>query len=364
MTALGLVLPKTNSAADEQATDEPNEHGDGSGDVDGTESAGWAPPSICSDSADDAEHEGWGLTDPPPLPSARKPEEILDDLKSLVASDSKKRFELVQEQTLAPPVMVPLAGKFAICYGGPSMVRGPMSPEGTLSGSIDSRDTDPTLSKIVRFSNGDRSIQILQLLIQILQLRALGRKYRSLPLVVFDIGRLYLKKPASKEKETFTYQPTDYRAVMDRDSKAVWLFYEYYEVDEDESTTKVPFRLNSPLAKYTGHEFDSAIVLRSIEQWDDELTDPIIKKTITESCFMSGVHLAPTLIGSVQDLVEASQKQRPQAISPKKKGILGGLNQKMSAKIHSRRWNEKFLAKTPFESTQGQSSMLVEGAKA
>lgn len=305
MAALNIVVPKTNNAGDQQTTDELNQRNDGPDIIDDAKSAicsGVDPPSIASDIADDAESVDWGASDPPPPPKPREPKEIVGDLKKLVATDREKYFELAQEQIYTPPIMLSLAGDFAICFGGPGVVREPMSL-GSTEGLVDSREIHPALSSIAKFKDGKYSGKHSG---KRSSLPFIARKRSSLPSIVFDIGRLHQRISDRNAKYAPMYEMTDYRVFMDVISRAMWLFYEYYEGDDD-SPRKFSFQRN-PLTKTIGKKYDAAIALQSIENWDGQLTVEVVNRNIKNSCFMSHSCIAPALSRHVEDLLEASRK--------------------------------------------------------
>lgn len=308
MSAINIVPPKRliASAADQQITDELNPGDDRPDIIDDTKYAVCGvinSPPIASDITDDAESVDWGVFNPPPLPNPRDPKEIINDLKKLVATDHGKCLELAREQIYAPQVMLSLAGDFAICFGGPGVIREPISLGQKTEGKLDSRDIHPTLSSIARRKDGKYFGKHSSL-------HFVGKHsgtHSSLPSVVLDIGRLHLRIVShDNAKDAPMYQATDYRAVMDVISRAVWLFYEYYEIDEDESPVKVPFQKN-PLTKTIGKHFDAAIALPSIEKWDDQLSAQVVKANIRKSCFMSHASIAPAVSRHVENQLEASR---------------------------------------------------------
>lgn len=277
-------------------------------------------PSIASGIADDVELADWGVTDVPPQPKSREPKEIVDDLKNLDATDSEKCLKLAREQVHAPRVMLPLTSEFAISFGGFRLFRKPMSLGQKSKGRLDSRDIHPTLSNITKLKGGKHVGELSSL-------PFIGKHFgmpSSLPSIVFDIGRLHLRiSDGDRAKHTPfyegtdyrafmapMYEPTDYRAVMDVISRAVWLFYEYFRDDQYGSSEQIPFRKNSLTKKIGKKRFDSAIALQSIENWDDQLTVEVIEENIKTSCSMSHACIAPAVSRHVEEILEASRKQK------------------------------------------------------
>ena len=361
MTALNISLPKTNSAADQRTTVELNQRDDGPDVTDGAKSAVCGvmdPLFIASDIADDAKSADWGVTDLPPLPKPREPKEIVDDLKKLAATDRGKCLKLAREQMYAPQVMLSLASDFAICFGGPRVVRKPMSLGQEIEGKFDSRDIHPTLSSITKLKDGKYSGRLSSL-------HSVGKhsgRPSSLPSIVFDIGRLYLRISDGDAKDASTYEATDYRAVMDVISRAVWLFYEYYEVDEHESPVQVPFQENQLTRTIGIKRFDSAIALQSIEKWDDQLPVEVVKTNIRKSRFMFHACIAPALSCHVEDLLEPSRKQQnvqnpiPLVDSSMENFPIYGLKRKRKSLLWNRILQKTVLSNHPISS---QNSKLT-----
>ncbi|KAG8525579.1 uncharacterized protein KY384_009223 [Bacidia gigantensis] len=249
------------------------------------------------DNTKSADFQSWKMTDLPPLPKARAPNEILNDLKALVFTDDEG-LKLLREQMFTPRVMLPLAGDFYVWFGGPDLARAPLE----LGDEIDSRDIHPSVSEI------KRPTSIMSWL----------KPNKRLPREVFDIGRLYLKTHDATNGGP-AYQSIKYRVVLDMFTEAVWLFYEYHELDpEDDSIIKTDF-LQSETLKIGGQKsFDSAMILNSIKDWNEDLTMEVIRENIKESGFMSHVYIAPALSRTVEEHSKSSRQRRTRSLSSPK----------------------------------------------
>ena len=230
-----------------------------------------------SNPKDDAESIDWEIIDPPPLPKARKAEEILNALRKLDSTSHTEVLELAQEQLYAPMVMLPLSRDYYVSFGGPRLGREPMDI-GEGKDKIDTRNIHRTLSTIN-------------------QPRKPSPKSKDLPTVIFDIGQLSLGTHAGQE---FTYQPTDYRVVLDMLSRSVWLIYGYYQFDLDDVARKVEFLENKTMKDRFGDNFDSAKLLSSVTEWKHGLEEKTISSNIKESGSMRMGCIAPVLVAEVQ----------------------------------------------------------------
>ena len=282
-TILRPFSDKANTSADQSNSDGPNQRDDH------------------PDAATDTESV-WEIEDPPPLPKAREPQEILSDLKGLILIQDKfKGLELAREQLFAPPVMLRLAGDYFVKFGSPDLVRGPMD----AGDKIDSMDIHPFLSNIRKDPTSTPGTQ------------------RELPSFVFDIGKLYLRDTSS------AYQPTDYRVVLDAATGSIWLFYEYYQIGLDDSTEKVQYLVKNPLEVKLHKRFDSARVLVSVEGWDDDLTVEETERSIRETGRMSftGNYMTPATTHAVEELLGTPRANNEnlaavhQGLPPKKKTV-------------------------------------------
>lgn len=266
MTVLHTLPFKFNSAIDQPTSDEQNQRDDG--------------PNL----AGDTKSAGWTVTDPPPLPKAREPKEILYDLRNLDFTSNAEVTKLAREKLFAPQVMLRLTEDYYVCFGGPGLVRAPMKMEK----NIHSRDIHPTLSAITKPDNPAG---------------------RFLPSVVFDIGRLSLKTDDAAP-EGSTYQPTDYRVVLDIKSGGIWLFYEYYKLDPDDLVEKIEFSMNETMEKRVGKKFVSAKVLSSVKDWNDDLNVTAMETNMKESCNEVHAYIAPALSNYVEEQLKSSPKRR------------------------------------------------------
>ena len=238
------------------------------------------------DIADGAESSGWTVTDPTPLPEAREPEEVLDDLRALpFTSDPKPRaMELAQEQLFAPQLMLPLVGDYHVCFGGPRLARGPMD----MAGKIDSLEVDPVLAGVKKS-------------------QCIKRRSKHIPSVVFDIGQLYLD--THNVANDPSRQPTDYRVVLDMKSGAIWLLYEYYKFDLDGREERIKFSMNKTMKAGAEKSFDLAQVLSSVREWTNSLTIETITHNIKKSCCMSHAYITPVLSSFVEVQLKKSPKR-------------------------------------------------------
>jgi hypothetical protein len=272
MTVLHSLPFKANSAADQPTSDEQNQRDNSPRLVGGAKSAGWT------------------VTDPPSLPKARESEEILKDLRDLDVDNNAEVTKLAREQLFAPQVMLRLAGDYYVCFGGPGLEREPMKLKTKTKKRIDSRDIHPTLSRIKKPNNPTSP--------------------RRLPRVVFDIGRLSLKTDDAA-REGSVYEQTDYRVVLDMKSRGIWLFYEYYKLNPDDLVEKIEFSMNKTLRRRVGKEFDSAKVLNSITDWNNDLSVTTVEKIMKESCGEVHAYITPALsINVKKQLRTKSSKSR------------------------------------------------------
>lgn len=316
MIVLDILVSEVNSATDQPSSDEPNQRNDS------------------PDIANDVESTGWEVTDPPPLPEAREPGEILNDLQKLDFTSDPKVLELAREQLFAPRVMLPLARDYAteyateyhVCFGGPRLVRGPID----MGENIDSQHIHPTLSTLSRFKKRP-SIKSL---------------FSPLPRVVFDIGRLYLKTH-DVANEGPTYQPTNYRVVLDLKSGAIWLFYEYYDFDSDDLVEEIEFLMNEKLQLRVKKSFDSAKILNSVEEWNNSLTVKTIEDNIKKFGFMSHAYIAPAKSNTVGEQLKSSFKRSKWLSSP-------------ISSVKSSEPKEKTLANIEVRSATSRSSSVIQ----
>lgn len=95
-------------------------------------------------------------------------------------------------------------------------------------------------------------------------------KASDVPQVIFVIGRLIIKSDATTPERV--YQPTDYRAVLDLSTEAIWLLYEYYQFDPDFKAEMVEFCMNKTLEERVNQTFDTVKILDSIKAGQTALT--------------------------------------------------------------------------------------------
>lgn len=178
-------------------------------------------------------------------------------------SDESSLEELTRLKLHAPSVMVPLAKneelQYYICFGGREAARKPNSMAG-----IDARD----INDIYMATKSESPKDIM------------------MPKFVFEIGRLFFQT-ANDTKEATKYRPTDYRLVVNADNGAVWLFYEYYQFDFEETEREERFKMDPTLFSRLHREFDSTIVLDSVKKWDDLLTVEIIEESMSRTASMT-----------------------------------------------------------------------------
>ena len=240
----------------------------------------------------EAQSVDWEIPDPPPLPDAREPKDILRDIQNLTAiSNEPEGLKLVREQLYAPRVWLPLAEDYQVSFGGPILVRRPM-----LEDKFDSREIHGTLMNIEM--DAKRKL----------------KERETLPGIVFDIGRLYLSEESRGISAGPEYQPTDYRVILEWTTKAVWLFYEYYRTDADDSVIEFKYQERNILARKIGKEFDSAKILNSVWEWGDGLRAEAIERNILENGFKSSAYIAPALVTFVEDL-KSSRRDESEPLS-------------------------------------------------
>lgn len=204
-------------------------------------------------------------------------------------NDEPEGLELVREQLYAPRVWLPLTEDYHVSFGGPIMARGRMEGDD----KIDSRGIHSTLVNVVKPATTKL------------------KKPMKLPGVVFDIGRLYLSEKSHGISEGLTHQPTDYRVFLEWTTKAVWLFYEYYRFDSDDSVIKFEYQKNNTLARRIVKEFDSAKILDSVKEWRHGLRTEDIERKVRENGFRSSAYITPAF---VKDLNKSSRK-KPEPLS-------------------------------------------------
>lgn len=156
---------------------------------------------------------------------------------------------------------------------------------------IDSRDIHPTLSRIKNLEGFLRSLVS-----------------DRLP-KVFDIGGLFIISHATTPDRD-AYQPTYYRVVLDVNTGAIWLFYEYYQFDPDFQEEKVEFCMNETLEERVDRTFDTAKVLDSIKEWRDDLTPTTMERKTRTSGAMARAYLTAVLSDYVEMNLKAPIKRR------------------------------------------------------
>ena len=245
--------------------------------------------------ANDEQSVDWEIPDPPSLPKARKPEQILSDLINIAAStgNEPEGLELVREQLYAPRVWLRLTDDYHVSFGGPILARGRMEGDDKYYGW----NIHSTLVNVVQ----PAGVKL--------------EKDKNLPGMVFDIGRLYLSENSYGISEDRTYQPTDYRVFLEWSTKAVWLFYEYYRFDSDDSVVRFEYQKDNTLARNTGKNFDSAKILDSVEEWRQGLRTENIRSIIQKNGFESSAYITPALTPSVEDPSKSSRNE-PKFLSP------------------------------------------------
>ena len=186
--------------------------------------------------------------------------------------------------------MFNLAGDYYVGFGGHRAAREPMD-FGTAKIKIDSRDIHPTLSGIQKPAGFLRSL------------------VSDVPKVVFDIGGLFIKSNATTS-DGDAYQPTYYRVVLDVNTGAIWLFYEYYQLDPDFKEEKVEFCMNETLKERVVRTFDRAKVLDSIKEWRDGLNPTTIERNMRKSGAMAHAYLIVLLSANVEESLKAPIKRR------------------------------------------------------
>lgn len=178
-------------------------------------------------------------------------------------SDEPSLEELTRLKLYAPSVMVPLAKneeiQYYICFGGREAARKPISMDG-----IDTRD----INDIYMATESKSSNNVMT------------------PKYVFEIGRLFFQT-ANNTEETTKYSPTDFRFVVNAENGVVWLFYEYYQFDYEETEREERFRMDPTLSSRLHQEFDSVIVLDSIKKWDEHLKVETIEESMNHNAFMT-----------------------------------------------------------------------------
>ncbi|KAN0083429.1 hypothetical protein V8E54_002517 [Elaphomyces granulatus] len=187
----------------------------------------------------------------PPLPKARAADNILSELRNVHLTSDEDFKSLSREQLFAPVVMLPLAGDYY----------------------IDSRDIHPTLSGIKKPKGFLRSF------------------VSDVPKVVFDIGGLFIKSHATTP-DGDAYQPTYHRVVLDVNTGAIWLFYEYYQFDPDFKEEKVEFCMNETLKERVNRTFDTAKILDSIKKWRVGLNSTTVERNMRKSGAMARAYCA------------------------------------------------------------------------
>jgi len=226
----------------------------------------------------------------PPLPKARAADNILSELRNVHLTSDEDFKSLSREQLFAPVVMLPLAGDYYVGFGGPRPAREPMDFS-TGKIKIDSRDIHPTLSGIKKPKGFLRSF------------------VSDVPKVVFDIGGLFIKSHATTP-DGDAYQPTYYRVVLDVNTGAIWLFYEYYQFDPDFKEEKVEFCMNETLKERVNRTFDTAKILDSIKEWRVGLNSTTVERNMRKSGAMARAYLTAALSANVEEYLKAPIKRR------------------------------------------------------
>ena len=160
------------------------------------------------------------------------------------------------------------------------------------------------------------------------------KKHEHLPGVVFDIGRLYLSENSHGISKGLTHQPTDYRVFLEWTNKAIWLFYEYYRFDSDDSIIRFKYQKNNTLARKIGKDFDSAKILDSVEKWRHGLRAEDIKSIIQKNGFESSAYITPALVTSVKD-PNKSSRNKPEPLSSSLRKTPSKLKKRVAASIKS-----------------------------